>query len=130
VSVVPSGVAEVAPPVSGISLMQWIGLKLDSFDGSGSLVDAADWLNYVQDKMNVFEVVYGDHVCYGTQLLKGEAQIRWRGVHTAHSSAPGYFTCDIFVRQFERRFYPTTFIEKMKIDLQSYNLDKKDNYRV
>jgi type II secretory pathway component PulM len=39
---VPSGVPRVAIPVSGISLMQWIGMKLDSFDGSGSPVDAAD----------------------------------------------------------------------------------------
>jgi hypothetical protein len=44
---------------------------------------------------------------------------------TTHSSAPGYLTCDVFVRQFERRFYPATFIEKMKIDLQSYKQDKK-----
>jgi hypothetical protein len=50
-------------------------LKLNSFDGSGSPVEAANWLTYVEDKMNVFEVVYGDRVLYGTQLLKGEAQI-------------------------------------------------------
>jgi hypothetical protein len=65
----------VAIPVSEISLMQWIGVKLDTFDGSGSPVDAADWLTYVEDKMDVFEVVSGDRVCYGTLLLKGEAQI-------------------------------------------------------
>jgi hypothetical protein len=55
-------------------------LKLDSFDGSGSPVEAANWLTYVEDKMNAFEVVYGDRVRYGTQLLKGEAQFWWRGV--------------------------------------------------
>jgi hypothetical protein len=77
---IPSGAARVAPPVSGISLMQWTGLQLDSYDGSGSPVEAIDWLTYVEDKMNVFEVVYGDRVCYGTQLLKGEAQIWWRAV--------------------------------------------------
>jgi hypothetical protein len=76
----PSGVPQVAIPVSGISLMQCIGMKLDSFDGSGSPIDAVDWLTYVEDKMDVFEVVSGDRVCYGTQLLKGEAQIWWRGV--------------------------------------------------
>jgi phage tail tape-measure protein len=54
VGVVPGGAAKVAPPDIGISLMQWIGLKLDSFDGSGSLVEAADWLTYVEDKMTVF----------------------------------------------------------------------------
>jgi hypothetical protein len=122
---VPGGVAEVAPHVSDISLIQWIGLKLDSFDGSGSPGEAADWLTYVEDKMNVFEVVYGDYVRYGIQSLKGEAQIWWRGVQTAHSFGPSYLTWDVFIRQFEMRFYPATFIEKMKIDLQSYKQDKK-----
>jgi hypothetical protein len=74
----------------------------------------------VEDKMNAFEVVYGDRVRYGTQLFKGEVQIWRRGVQTAHSFVPGYLTWVIFVRQFERRFYLATFIEKMKIDLQSY----------
>jgi hypothetical protein len=80
VGVVPGGAAEVAPPVSGISLMQWIALKLHTFDGSASLVEATDWLTYAVDKMNVFEVVYVDRVSYGTQLLNGEAQIWWRGL--------------------------------------------------
>jgi hypothetical protein len=123
--VVPSGATKVAPPVSGISLMQWIGLTFDSFDGSGSPVEAVDWLFYVEDKMNVFVMVYEDCGRYGTQLLKGEAQIWWRGVRIAHSSTSSYLTWDIFVRQFERRFYEATFIEKMKIDLQSYKQDKK-----
>jgi hypothetical protein len=92
----------------------------DSFDGSGTPVEAADWLTYVEDKMNVFEIVYGDRVHFGTQLLKGEAQIWWRGMQAAHSSSPGVLSWDVFIRQFERRFYPVTFLEKMKIDLQSY----------
>jgi hypothetical protein len=115
----------VAPLVSGISLMQWIGLKLDSFDGSGSPVKAVDWLTCVFDKMNVFEVVYGGHVRFGRKLLKEEVQIWWRGVQTAYSSTPGYLTWVIFVKQFERRFYPATFIEKMKIEFPSYKQDKK-----
>jgi hypothetical protein len=122
---VPGGGAEVPLPVSGLSLMQWMGMKLDSFDGSGTPVEAADWLTYVEDKMNVFEIAYGDRVRFGTQLLKGEAQIWWRGVQAAHSSSPGVLSWDVFIRQFERRFYPVTFLEKMKIDLQSYKQEKK-----
>jgi hypothetical protein len=76
----PGGGVEVPLPVSGLSLMQWMGMKLDTFDGSGTPVEAADWLTYMEDKMNVFEIVYGDRVRFGTQLLKGEAQIWWRGV--------------------------------------------------
>jgi hypothetical protein len=119
------GEAEVPLPVSGLSLMQWMGMKLDAFDGSGTPVEAADWLTYVEDKMNVFEIVYGDRVRFGTQLLKGEAQIWWRGVQAAHSSSPGVVTWDVFIKQFERRFYPVTFLEKMKIDLQSFKQEKK-----
>jgi hypothetical protein len=113
----------VAIPVSGISLMHWIGMKLDSFDGSGSPVDTADWLTYVEDKLDVFEVVSGDRVCYGTQLLKGEAQIWCRGVQSSHS-ASGPLLWLVFVTQFERRFYPATFLEKKKIDLQNYKQEK------
>ena len=53
--------------------MDW--LKLDHFDGSGTLVQATDWLSYVEDKMEVFDVLAQDRIRYGTQLLKGEAQI-------------------------------------------------------
>jgi hypothetical protein len=102
-----------------------MGMKLDTFDGSGTPVEATDWLTYVEDKMNVFEIVYGDRVCFGTQLLKGEAQIWWRGVQAAHSSSRGVLSWDVFIRQFERTFYPVTFLEKMKIDLQSYKQEKK-----
>jgi hypothetical protein len=46
-------------------------------------------------------------------------------VQAAHSSSSRILTWDIFIRQFERRFYPVTFLEKMKIDLQSYKQEKK-----
>jgi hypothetical protein len=79
----------------------------------------------VEDKTNVFEIVYGDRVRFGTQLLKEEAQIWWRAVQAAHSYSPGVLSWDVFIRQFERRFYPVTFLEKMKIDMQSYKQEKK-----
>jgi hypothetical protein len=119
--IVPAGAtpgdgAKVPLPVSGLPLMQWMGMKLDTFDGNGTPVEAADWLTYVEDKMDVFEIVYGDRVRFVTQLLKGEAQIWWRGVQAAHSLL-GVLSLEVFIRQFERRFYPVTFLEKMKIDL-------------
>ncbi|XP_062231056.1 uncharacterized protein LOC133928650 isoform X2 [Phragmites australis] len=107
-------------PPSGVSLIQWIGMKLDHFDGSGTPVQAADWLSYVEDKMEVFDVLAQDRIRYGTQLLKGEAQIWWKGVQSAHTAAHGPLTWPDFVRQLERRFYPVTFLDKMKIDLHSY----------
>jgi hypothetical protein len=125
VGAAPGGGAEVPLPINGLSLMQWMGMKLDTFDGCGTPVEATDSLTYVEDKMDVFEIVYGDRVRFGTQLLKGEAQIWWRGMHAAHSSSQGVLSWDVFIRQFERTFYPVTFLEKMKIDLQSYKQEKK-----
>jgi hypothetical protein len=46
-------------------------------------------------------------------------------VQAAHSSSPGVVSWDVFIRQFERRFYLITFLEKMKIDLQSFKQEKK-----
>jgi len=119
------GAPEMPIPVSAISLMQWMGMKLDTFDGSGTSVQAADWLTYVEDKMDVFEVVYQDRVRFSTQLLKGEAQILWKGVQAAHPAMYGLMSWHDFVRQFERRFYPATFLDKMKMDLNNYVQDKK-----
>jgi hypothetical protein len=47
VGAVPTGAtlgggAEVPLPIIGLSLMQWMGMKLDTFDGSGTPVEAAD----------------------------------------------------------------------------------------
>jgi hypothetical protein len=67
----PGSGGEVPLPVSGLSLMQWMGMELHTFDGSATLVEVADWLTYVEDKMEVFEIVFGDRVRFGTQLLKG-----------------------------------------------------------
>jgi hypothetical protein len=121
-----SGTAPIADgPVSGVSLMQWVGMKLDSFDGSGTPVHAADWLSYVEDKMEAFDVLAHDRVRYGVQLLKGEAQIWWKGVQSARTAAHGPLSWHEFVRQFERRFYPVTFLDRMKIDLNAYTQDKK-----
>ncbi|XP_062195001.1 uncharacterized protein LOC133898348 isoform X2 [Phragmites australis] len=121
-----SGAARIVDgPVSGVSLMQWVGMKLDSFDGSGTPVHAADWLSYVEDKMEAFDVLAHDRVRYGVQLLKGEAQIWWKGVQSARTAAHGQLSWHEFVRQFERRFYPVTFLDRMKIDLNAYTQDKK-----
>jgi hypothetical protein len=46
-------------------------------------------------------------------------------MQAAYSSSPGVLTRDAFIRQFERRFYSVTFLEKMKIDLQPFKQEKK-----
>ncbi|KAF0904363.1 hypothetical protein E2562_033569, partial [Oryza meyeriana var. granulata] len=107
-------------PKSGVSLKEWVGMKLDNFDGSSTPVQAADWLSFVEDKMEAFEVLAQDRVRYGTQLLKGEAQIWWKGVQSTRTATHGPLFWVEFVRQFERRFYLATFLDKMKLDLNNY----------
>ncbi|KAF0918846.1 hypothetical protein E2562_026217 [Oryza meyeriana var. granulata] len=75
--------------------------------------------------MEAFEVLAQDCVRYGTQLLKGEAQIWWKGVQSACIATHGPLFWAEFVRQFEWRFYPATFLDKMKLDLNNYVRDKK-----
>ncbi|KAF0920776.1 hypothetical protein E2562_037100 [Oryza meyeriana var. granulata] len=75
--------------------------------------------------MEAFEVLAQDRVRYGTQLLKGEAQIWWKGVQSARTATHGPLFWVEFVRQFERRFYPATFLDKMKLNLNNYVQDKK-----
>jgi hypothetical protein len=52
--------------------------------------------------------------------MKGKAQIWWRGVQSVRTVAHGDLTWSEFVRQFGRRFYPATFLDKMQIDLNNY----------
>ncbi|XP_062182018.1 uncharacterized protein LOC133886282 [Phragmites australis] len=75
--------------------------------------------------MEAFDVLDHDRVRYGVQLLKGEAQIWWKGVQSARTTTHGPLSWHEFVRQFERRFYPVTFLDRMKIDLNAYTQDKK-----
>jgi hypothetical protein len=63
----PHGALVLPIPISGISLMKWMGMKLDTSDGNGTYVHVADWLTYVEDKMEVFEVVYQDRVRFSTR---------------------------------------------------------------
>jgi formylglycine-generating enzyme required for sulfatase activity len=50
VGAAPGGGAKMPFLVSGLSLVQWMGMKLDTFDGIDTPVEAADWLTYVEDK--------------------------------------------------------------------------------
>ena len=75
--------------------------------------------------MEAFAVLAQDRVRYGSQLLKAEAQIWWKGVQSARTVAHAPLTWQDFVTQFERRFYPVTFLDRMKIDLNNYMQDKK-----
>jgi hypothetical protein len=107
---------------SGVSLKEWVGLKLESFDGNGTPIQA---LSYIEMQLDAFAVLPQDKIRYVVQVMKGEAQIWWRGVQSARTAAHGALTCPEFVVQFERRFYSSTFLDKMQIELNSYTQNKK-----
>ena len=107
-----------------MSLKEWVRLKLESFDGNGTPIQAADWLSYIEMQLDAFEVLPQDRVRYVVQVMKGEAQIWWRGVQSARTAAHGVLTWLEFVAQFERSFYSATFLDKMQIELNNYTQDK------
>lgn len=125
---VPMGAAQPAAGgdghQSGVSLKEWVRLKLESFDGNGTPIQAADWLSYIEMQLDAFEVLPQDRVRYVVQIMKGEAQIWWRGVQSARTAAHGVPTWPEFVAQFERRFYSATFLDKMQIELNNYTQGK------
>jgi hypothetical protein len=112
----PGGVrggVPVVPPERPLDLRDWCCMALEKFDGIGAPIEAADWLSSVVDKLESFQVPALDWVRYAHQLLKGEALVWWKGVQSSYPVARGPITWMDFVGQFERRFYPIAFIDKM-----------------
>jgi hypothetical protein len=100
-------------------------MALEKFDGTGAHIEAADWLSSVVDKLESFQVPASDWVHYAHQLLKGEALVWWRGVQSSYPAARGPITWMDFVGQFERRFYPIAFMDKMKMQLERCHQGKR-----
>lgn len=77
--------------------------------------------------LDAFEVLPQDKIRDVVQVMKGEAQIWWRGVQSPRTAAHGVLTWPEFVAQFERSFYSATLLDKMKIEL---NNNTQDNMTV
>ena len=92
---------------------------------TGVPIEAADWLSAVIDKLESFQVPASDWVRYAHQLLKGEALVWWRNVQLSRPAARGPITWIEFVSQFERRFYPVAFVDKMKTQLERCHQGKR-----
>jgi hypothetical protein len=124
----PGGVlggVPVVPPERPLDLRDWCRMALEKFDGTGAPIEAADWLSSVVDKLESFEVRASDWVRYAHQLLNGEALVWWRGVQSSYPAARGPITWMDFVSQFERRFYPIAFMDKMKTQLERCHQGKR-----
>jgi hypothetical protein len=72
------GGAEVPLPVNGLSLMQWMGMKLDTFDDSGTPIEAPDY-------------VWGSCLFWHAAVEGGGSNLVERRVG-AHSSSLGILT--------------------------------------
>ena len=130
VPVAPSGVATGGgePLVAlqrPLELRDWCGMSLEKFAGTGAPIEAADWLSAVIDKLESFHVPASDWVRYAHQLLKGEALVWWRNVQLSRPAARGPITWIEFVIQFEGRFYPVAFVDKMKTQLERCHQGKR-----
>jgi hypothetical protein len=75
--------------------------------------------------LDVFRIPQTEWARYAAQLLKGEALVWWRNVQSSCSVVHGPITWGEFVNQFEWRFYPVAFIDKMKTQLERCHQGKK-----
>jgi hypothetical protein len=100
-------------------------MPLEQFAGTGAPIEATDWLSAATKKLDAFWIPQIEWVCYATQLLKGEALVWWRNVQSSRSIVHGPITWGEFVNQFERRFYPVDFTDKLKTQLESCHQGKK-----
>ncbi|KAK1663922.1 hypothetical protein QYE76_052081 [Lolium multiflorum] len=102
-----------------MTLTKWMDMKLDKFDGSGTPMDAASWLRTMEKYMDASVMTLEDRVVYVAFQLKGLADDWWEGVRAAWSPAHGQLTWDVFVKQFTRKYYPTSFKDKMDVALRN-----------
>jgi hypothetical protein len=100
-------------------------MSLEQFAGTGAPIEAADWLSAVIDKLDAFRIPQTKWVRYATQLLKGEALVWWRNVLSSRSVVHGPIIWGEFVNQFESRFYPVAFTNKMKTQPERCHQGKK-----
>ena len=123
--VVPCGGEPVVARQRPLELRDWCGMSLEKFAVTGTPIEAADWLTAVIDKLESFQVPASDWVRYAHQLLKGEALVWWRNIQISRPAARGPITWTEFVSQFERRFYPIAFVDKMKTQLERCHQGKR-----
>ena len=114
-AVAPLAVPAAAPVVNAMGLHQWNALRLDTFDGLGTPVDAANWLRHIERHLGALGLTSELRVQFVAFQLKGQADLWWEGVLTARTAAHGPVTWELFVEQFRRRFYPASFVDRKSV---------------
>ena len=99
-------------------------MRLDTFDGLGKPIDAANWLRHMERHFGALGMTSEMKAQFVAFQLKGDADIWWEAVLTARTAGLGPVTWEVFVEQFRRRFYPRSFVERMEVTLNSYKQGK------
>ena len=105
-SIAPGGVAGGVPaagviaanaPVQAMTFPKWMSMRLDTFDGSGTATDAADWLHKMEKVMAACRMSGEEMVLFIPHQLIGQADIWWVGVCDAWTPARGAITWEVFL---------------------------------
>ena len=88
-------------------------MRLDTFDGSGTPTDAADWLRKMEKVMAACRMNTEEMVLFIPHQLTGQADIWWVGVCDAWTPTRGAITWEVFLAQFRAKYYPDSFRDKM-----------------
>ena len=115
----------VAAPIGGganapaptMTFTRWMSMRLDTFDGSETLTDAADWLHKMEKVMAACRMTAEEMVLFIPHQLTGQADIWWVGVCDAWTPARGAITWEVFLAQFRAKYYLDSFKNKMNYAL-------------
>jgi len=76
-------------PVQTMTFTRWMSMHLDTFDGSETPTDAADWLHKMEKVMAACRMNTEEMVLFIPHQLTGQADIWWVGVCDAWTPAGG-----------------------------------------
>jgi hypothetical protein len=121
-----AAVSDDAPRAArGMTLTRWTSMRLDTFDGSGTPVNAADWLRKMEKYMRGSRMTPEEKVTFMPFQLTGQADIWWDGVVEAWNPDRGAITWEVFLQQFRAKYYPESFRDKMSDELNNIQQGSK-----
>jgi hypothetical protein len=108
-----AGAVVVNVPVHAMTFPKCMSMRLDTFDGSGTPTDVADWLRKMEKVMAACRMSGEEMVLFIPHQLIGQADIWWVGVCDAWTRARGAITLEVFLTQFRAKYYADSFRDKM-----------------
>jgi hypothetical protein len=121
-----AAVSDDAPRAApGMTLTRWTSMRLDTFDVSGTPVNAADWLHKMEKYMRGSRMTPEEKVTFMPFQLTGQADIWWDGVVEAWNPDHGAITWEVFLQQFRAKYYPESFRDKMSNELNNIQQGSK-----